>query len=407
MNKSIDIKKLYFDIYGAFADSRKESLVLFVPVGSESDAFIFFPRSLNEITDYIFDKKDKFYKNKFIMYISIANDDDIAFIKSKFPNCIKIVVPKSIYHNLTNKEMVYHSNEFEKGYESTSPIRQYLSLLETNNVFNCFVEEKGKKRIGVAKTIRTYLDEDLLTIDGDRIVFSKTGLILFANDSKYNRKINIRITHRSNNVDYVLENIIDCPLYASLDIAAKYIYEKLPTIQTRKSLLSESGKQFTIDEIRKILMLIFETNDYDSLSQINITINSTILSVSFFETNNNKTIRRFYKKYFGMESKQSLFSYFVNNGKDVVERKRNGVRIIDFYPFNGINLFDKNLDEIDYSIVSFAKNVDNFRRVDIDKKFSISSRNSNSRLNRLTELGILKQSGIGKSTTYKFVKQID
>ncbi|MCH5180326.1 MAG: hypothetical protein J1F32_03870 [Erysipelotrichales bacterium] len=330
------------------------------------------------------------------------------------------------YYNQTNLTDIYISNKLSldtlisihRLIDATihiSPINQYNlewikyeenflkpndinNILETEKAFEIFFNEnfQSQKEEEIIKKLKKYY---ILQGNKSDIRLSNIGNILFSSNYEFDRDIIVENLYFNNALSYTLEHHFSGPITLSAKNIVNYLYDKMPFFQERIHLKSKSYKPINKTQLNDLIYYCLCMNDYTKNYPIEIKLLPVSISISFRETNS-IIWKKVYNNFFSSQQINNICEYFKKN-KFYVEQsiKKDKTTIKILYNEN-INKFYPDLDVIDYEIIQLAQNHENFTRHMVDKFLDISPRNSNIRLKKIIEKGIISADGNGKAIKY-------
>ena len=384
----MDIFKIFYSL--ASVEKGEGNLVLVIYKNGTNNNYLFYAKNDEEIISRIKEEKkeiDSIYISNNVSYELLKNLSEIA--------SIKIFISSKQNYNLEN---VFYDNSFEKYYDLASPIRDVEELSRTNEVFKDYYSKKTKNLKSSAKAIKALLKEGILCDNKGKVELSDAGKLFFSNDYKYKRNIILKQTSMLNSLVYTKEMMLDGPLSKLMGDTTREVYELIPEIQDRSQIRSSVHK--VIDEKTVLLLIgyILSTNNYSYNKDIEITIDDSKIEVKYvYEKNhiNEKLMKYIFDSDFSFET---LDNYVESIGNLLEIKTKKFLTTISLY-FN-LRKMSSGLDPLDYLIIDFAKNNNEFTRSTIDKTFLISPRNSNLRLKKLIENDYIVANGVGKAIRY-------
>ena len=389
-NKTINLEELYF--YICTAQNKTDENFVLIKSEKIENCSIFFVKKSDDLSSRLSD-----ISFPFEIYLSNPDNHSLEVaIECRYCTCVYI--PDVLFQTIISPNNKIKSCEkFEEYFSLGRLMLNSDELINQNIALKKFVDSRfsGMRKPGI---YRRLIENNIFSLQNDEHpVFTKFGSIMFENDCKYVRRINILTNFINTNHSYSLENNVNLPLYLGVTEFCYYVLDKLPIIQDRENVLSKTSKPFTEKDISRALLTTITFNSFDSYSPIEVMVSSHSISFRTARADENKEIKRMVKYIFGSIS---FSSDDLNNGIELIIRNKGNKCIVDLINHHNLNI--KDFDEIDYKIIEFAKSIGIFRRSDIDERFHISNRNANYRLKNLIVNGFLTKEGTGKLSKYVY-----
>ena len=366
----------------------------------------------------------------------IAFKDDKDFINRATSLKINTSVPTKIttnhlsstIFNFINKNFVYpkiyvsnaadllNSNVLEDS-KLTKQINIFSSVLNIKKAFDIFLNKNEFLRSFIETRFKNAKSSDVIekiinryriatyNKDSREFAFTSLGNLLFLNTSPSKGTINIQTV--SENLRFISEKTFNIPLINAIEDVPNYLYENEKTIQIRQGLLSRKSKIVDLSILRNVFVLCLSRCDFSFYSGIDIRITPVSISFSFVSQPINNLLERFLQDFYNFQSVKSIGGQLEQKKVYIFNKKRGNKQIIELTYFGHMDVYDSNLDDIDYKILDYASEVDSFSRSDIENflNYYIAPRTVVFRLNKLIHLGYLKRVGNGKFYKYYFIEK--
>lgn len=375
-----------------------------------------------------------FENNQTQFIITFKDDDDfvnkakslkinttipIKITTNRLSNVIFTFINKNFKHPkiYVNDEKKYLGNNVFGDPELAKQINDFSSALNIKKAFDVFLNKNESLRLFIEKRFKNVRPSVVIgkIIDRYRIAtynnatkeftFTHLGNLLFSSPPPTGRMVDVKIV--SENLRFINEKSFTVPLINAIEEVPNYLYENEKTIQIRQGLLSRRDKLVDLPILKNVFILSLSRCDFSFYSGIDIRITPVSISFSFVLQSINIFLDRFLADFFAFQPFELIKKQLEQSGVYIFEKKRENIQIIELAYFGHMDIYDSNLDDIDYKILDYASEVGSFSRSDVENflNYYIATRTIIFRLNKLIHLGYLKRIGNGKFFKYYFVNK--